>query len=322
MYIHLFFYYFCIMLNLEKHISELLYQYDCVIVPNLGGFVANNIAAQINEETGIFNPPVREIGFNRSLSYNDGLLINHIAKCEGISYEDCQDKILKHVNILKFQMSRGEELKIDNVGILKADTLGNTMFVSNKDHSFSIDSFGLSTFHFNTLEQDIEQKDNTRHLVRQTLHSKSVRQIAASVALIVGLLFVTPNINYQQQQSSFTNLFTGNDIPVLNVPVTIHSNTSEIGVEQATVSKQILETNAPIENNFFIIGGSFKLRKPAEEFVIRMQKKGFENIEILNSNKGRYRVALSAFTNKNDAVVALKEFRNKNGFKSAWLLTK
>jgi hypothetical protein len=34
-------------MKIEQYISELLYKYDCVIVPGLGGFVANYKSATI-----------------------------------------------------------------------------------------------------------------------------------------------------------------------------------------------------------------------------------------------------------------------------------
>ena len=37
--------------SIEKYISELLFQNDCVIVPDFGGFVCNNAPSELNEKT-------------------------------------------------------------------------------------------------------------------------------------------------------------------------------------------------------------------------------------------------------------------------------
>ena len=71
--------------TISKYISELLFLHDCVIIPQFGGFVGNNKSAVLNETTGIITPPSKEILFNLNLQTNDGLLINHISKSEGIS---------------------------------------------------------------------------------------------------------------------------------------------------------------------------------------------------------------------------------------------
>jgi hypothetical protein len=317
------------MLNLEKHISNLLYQYDCVIVPGLGGFVAHKISAYINEKTGVFSPPKREIGFNRSLSHNDGLLINHIAKCEGLSYESCQDKINKHVNILKFQLSKGEVLDIANVGQLKTDANGNIIFISGNEHSFAMDSFGLTTFHFNSLEQINEEKHPSRKLVRRTLHSKSVRQIAASITLIMGLMFVSPDFNYNSQQSNFFNMFKA---------VELNSSAVSLLTEDKEPVEEIIfapepESRTEVEpmpvpvvqitpNKYFIIAGSFKHQHQAEVFIKHLAKKGMTQCEILHENNGRFRVSIAGYQNKNEAALALNDYRKVNGFNTVWLLTK
>ena len=68
------------MMTIANYLKDLLYRYDCVIVPNFGGFITNNTSAQIHRSTHTFYPPSKQVGFNVNLSYNDGLLANYIAK--------------------------------------------------------------------------------------------------------------------------------------------------------------------------------------------------------------------------------------------------
>ena len=51
-------------MNVEKHIGELLYDHNCVIVPDLGGFVANYAPAKIHPTQHTFTPPTKNIVFN------------------------------------------------------------------------------------------------------------------------------------------------------------------------------------------------------------------------------------------------------------------
>ena len=51
-------------MKVEKHISELLYDHDCVIIPELGGFVGNYTPAQIHPVRHTFTPPFKNIIFN------------------------------------------------------------------------------------------------------------------------------------------------------------------------------------------------------------------------------------------------------------------
>ena len=78
---------------IEDYIKDLLYRYDCVIIPNFGGFVTNKISAQIHKDSNTFHPPTKQIGFNVNLIHNDGLLANYIASSENISFDQATSKI-------------------------------------------------------------------------------------------------------------------------------------------------------------------------------------------------------------------------------------
>ncbi|MBU2061164.1 MAG: SPOR domain-containing protein, partial [Bacteroidetes bacterium] len=73
-------------MNIDSYISQLLYRYQCVTVPGLGAFLTETQSAQWIESTNSFFPPKKMISFNTNLKNNDGLLANHIASSEKISY--------------------------------------------------------------------------------------------------------------------------------------------------------------------------------------------------------------------------------------------
>ena len=79
-------------LQLDSHISYLLHEHDCVILPAFGGFVANYHSAKIDPVINLMHPPKKYIVFNKSLQNNDGLLVNDVAACEGISFKKAQKK--------------------------------------------------------------------------------------------------------------------------------------------------------------------------------------------------------------------------------------
>ena len=78
---------------IEKHISALLYRYQCVIVPGFGAFLTETKPASLDADTHTFYPPKKQISFNANLKNNDGLLANHIALQEKISYGEAVRKI-------------------------------------------------------------------------------------------------------------------------------------------------------------------------------------------------------------------------------------
>ena len=69
-------------MKIENYISQLLYRYQCVTIPNFGAFLTEIQSAKINEETNSFYPPTKLVSFNSYLKNNDGLLANQIAQTE------------------------------------------------------------------------------------------------------------------------------------------------------------------------------------------------------------------------------------------------
>ena len=51
-------------MKFDKHIRDLLYRYDCIILPNLGAFVTRNVSSNIDETNSLIKPPQKIISFN------------------------------------------------------------------------------------------------------------------------------------------------------------------------------------------------------------------------------------------------------------------
>ena len=73
---------------ITRHLADLLYHNECVIVPGLGGFIKAYNPARIIHTTHHFFPPSGSIAFNAGLSANDGLLGNYIATAENTTYRE------------------------------------------------------------------------------------------------------------------------------------------------------------------------------------------------------------------------------------------
>lgn len=127
--------------KLIDYLPDLITHFDCVIIPEFGGFVTENASASI--QSGNIQPPKKTILFNPLLNHNDGLLANYIAKKENISYVDALASIKEEVDIWKEQLENGSNIKIPKLGsfYLLNDHL---IFKADADETFLIESFGLS----------------------------------------------------------------------------------------------------------------------------------------------------------------------------------
>src|SRR5690606_40187418 len=95
-------------MQLETYISDLLYRYECVTIPEFGAFLTQRASATIDDATNTFYPPKKTVSFNEQIQKNDGLLAHYIADVEKIPFEVANEKIAKRVNSIKSYL-RSEE---------------------------------------------------------------------------------------------------------------------------------------------------------------------------------------------------------------------
>ncbi len=313
------------MLELEKHIKDLLVLHDCVILPQLGGFVVNTVSSNYNERTGVFTPPARKIVFNHLLSYNDGLLISHISQRLSLNYEEAQEKVQLILNDWLDQLRDYKAIQLNELGSLKLNHEDQIVFTPINEYNISADMFGLSTFHFSSIDEVSKIENPSKHLVRRTVSSKSVRQIAASVAVVFGLLLISPEIKNSGNQATFTGFYTESVSEVSSLKPTTSEEFNatkaiqeEDAIEETTIQEELIEP----ENKYFLIAGSFKTQNQAQQFINKLNRQQINTAEILPINNGRIRVSLEGFTDKQEALNAMQNYRNKNGFSSVWVFTK
>src|SRR5690348_3823265 len=102
-------------MEISRHINELLFDHDCVIVPSLGGFLASSQPASIVMPNRIIYPPYRRIAFNVYLRQNDGLLANHLISIENITYAEAVRKIESFVYSCIETLESGKKVSIAEV---------------------------------------------------------------------------------------------------------------------------------------------------------------------------------------------------------------
>lgn len=132
---------------ITRHIADLLYNHECVIVPGLGGFIKAYRPAQIIHATHEFRAPYGTVAFNAALSGNDGQLANYIASVENISYREALYEIKIWVEKSFDTIKKDGKVVLDGIGELFENTSGNLEFSPSMQLNFNADSFGLPVFY-------------------------------------------------------------------------------------------------------------------------------------------------------------------------------
>ena len=103
---------------IDKYIAELLKTNTRVIVPDFGAFMVKSSPGSTE----------KQVSFNDFLKYNDGLLINHIAKKESIVKEEAQKKVKAFVDDIQKELKANKPFKIADLGYLYKDPRGSVRF--------------------------------------------------------------------------------------------------------------------------------------------------------------------------------------------------
>ena len=184
------------MQTLDKHICELLYEHDCVIVPSLGGFLASNVQAKLNPGQHSILPPRRKIAFNIYLRQNDGLLANHLVEYERLTYPEAIRRIEEYVQDCFSKLDLHRKVIVERVGTIYYDREKHLLFEPFRQTQFRKDSYGLSSVQFLPVERNntgdkIEQQ--RRELMKPRPSIKSARGIISNKKLnykVLGLFAI------------------------------------------------------------------------------------------------------------------------------------
>ncbi len=302
-------------MNLANYISDLLYRYECVIVPKFGGFVTNNKSARIDASNHTLYPPYRQLTFNSHLKNNDGLLANYIASIDNISYE-CA------VNYIQFEIDAwNEKLKFQELNL---NNLGSFNLLDNQLHfepqqtiNYLTSSFGLS----NVMRAEIERETVKAPSVKSVepkiiplVEKKAPNYLKYAAIFVIGLSAIGFGGKYYQ------NHLTEKQV----VEAKKQQNLLEERIENATfvITKPLPALNLEIESqkkDFHVIAGAFRFPENADRKLNQLLEQGYK-ARILGVNKWSLTVvSYGSYATKEEARENLTEIKN-NVAKDSWLL--
>ena len=306
-------------MQLSKAITSLLYQHDCVTIPDFGSFIVKELSAKYVEAENKFYPPGRYISFNPIIKSNDGLLANYISSKKSISYNEALRKI--GLKVIKWKKILSQDtLYIQGIGEFILNDSENLIFTADKNSNFSKESFGLRPLNVQTIRNsELTYNQNTLKKYNSLNNEKKtyslpvpLRNAAIFIFLLAGAYFV--NLNYKE--SVFKNEIEQNKIERENSITRLEKaifNLGEIPALTVNIERKTTE-------NFHIIAGAFSSSINADKLVSGLVNKGYKSTKFPKNKDGLIRVTFGSFNTKEDAVIALRSIRD-NENKYAWILT-
>ena len=222
------------MFSIVEHIEYLTTCHDCVVVPGWGAFIANYNSASYKEAEHALERPHRMIGFNASVSHNDGLLAQSLMRREGLNYKEAMRFIADSVATFRQQLAMDSEVSVGRLGYFRRNQGRFIEFVPFYRGNASDLFFGLANVDIRTvdeLERELavrassDQDERPVAVVAKghNLFSRKAGRIAASIAVLIGLGIVlsTPIIadRDRQDQASLSPTVTAPQPQQLGVTV-------------------------------------------------------------------------------------------------------
>ena len=340
------------MVQLTKYIVQLLYQHDCVIIPDFGGFVAQYKPATLDGVTGFYSPPSKQILFNINLRNNDGLLTNQIAQDQDISFTKATRIIADFVMSVNKQLKEKKTFQFINLGTLFYEN--NALLFKQKSANFLGSSYGLPPINvneFKSAESELIESSKVFDITHKIESNNSKWWVAAA---IVPLLFYSAWIPLKTDLFNNPSNFSYSDLNPFTYSKEVKSTDSfnkpnqndvEISSKATTISNnkiidtEVVENTADPSGNpliinekptyqtaetatpkYHVIVGCFGKQKNSSRLIKKLNKKGYKAYK-LDVHKNLHRVALATYDQKEDAILAQIEIKKEEKM-SSWVLTK
>lgn len=320
------------MIELNRHIEILLLSNDCVIVPDLGGFMAHHVDARYDEQEHLFLPPLRTLGFNPQLKMNDSLLVQSYIEAYDISYPEAYRRIQSEVAELRQHLETEGMFELNGIGVLSINEEGNLLFEPCEAGILTPQLYGLSSFEMMprqvkglTISKKVpELKDENTITIKMSW----LRNIAAAAAAAVAFLMITSPISNSQmpttvQQSAFLSISHAQQDA--QAPDTAEATQQQEAIEEAPIADQAEEqqtaeqVTSEAATRYCIVLASQVSQRNAEDFIARLSKKGFDKAYIIDTKFRR--VVYGSYATEEEASSQLRSLRSQSSiFSESWVM--
>ena len=303
-------------MQLSKAINYLLYTNDCVTVPGFGSFIVNKFSSVYDEKKGKFYPPSKRVSFNPKIKNNDGLLANFISEKETISYEVAVKNIHNEVISWKKKLNT-EPILLDNIGELSYNSDENIIFSPDLDSNHFLGSYGLPSIYYKKQPDLVSTyNESTLKKYNDLKGNSSISRVPDFVKYAAALVIIfstTVFLSNQYEEYNFQNQLI---LEQENRQKTIQRVESAV-FDFGSIPAIELEVKVQV-NKFHIIAGAFGVKSNADKLYKSLLSKGYNPTKLPLNDKGLIPISFDNFSNRKDAVIALRQLQMSEN-KDAWI---
>lgn len=315
-------------MQMEVHIADLLYRYQCVVVPGFGAFLSQIKPASLQRDSNTFHPPYKELSFNARLDTNDGLLVSHIAQIEGASFENTLERVLARSREWKETLATGKALELAGLGVIRLNTEKKMVFEPEGRTNYLMSSFGLGPVIGNpvireTLKEEVaELEERIPFSITPESRQKSGLRPLLKYAAVVFLALATGLSGYTFYERQLANTAVAHEEAQKEVSRKIQEATffDAAPVELPSISLEVTQKNKDLAIHY-VIAGAYRFRENADKRIRQLLDEGYPAHYVGQNPFGLHQVAFASYSDPKEALANLKEIRRRES-PDAWLLSK
>lgn len=306
-------------MQLDQYISDLLYRYECVILPEFGAFLTQYQSAVIHETTHAFYPPKKKLSFNSQLVDNDGLLANYIAQSETITHEEANLKLASYIRQLWDGLHQGETQEFKGIGSFSLNMDNTLQFEPLYTHNYLTSSFGLSSFISPVLTREVYKEQvvtlEEKAVIAITPERRNTGWLKYAAIALIGLSIAGAGYKYVKDVEAH-NLASQEEAKEL-LDAKIQEATFVIDNPLSAITLELIQP----QGKYHVIAGAFRMEENAQKRVTQLRAKGHKARQIGANKYGLHQVVYSSYSNAQEALKELHAMR-KTDNKEAWLFVK
>ncbi len=316
-------------MGVEHYLKELLYRYNCVVIPGFGAFLTQKKSAVVHKASNTLYPPSKTLSFNAQLVSNDGLLVSYMAEAEKTDYESMFVQISEKVATWQKQLKQGERLTFEAVGELWLNQEGKTQFQPSEQENYLTAAFGLSAFTSAPVTREVlkEEVAKMEEKIPFTITPESRIQNTfrpyLKYAAIFLLTLATGATAYRAYQQELDNQQVVRSAAEQQVSKQIQKatffDTAPLELPtlslEATTKEKAFDSAKKIHH---VVAGAFRFKKNAERKIRQLKRSGFNPTYIGTNPFGLHMVTYDSFTDAEAALIALRKIKRTQS-PDAWL---
>lgn len=304
-------------MNIASYIAALLAENDFVVLPGVGAFTSVYEPARLETDRSLL-PPSQRISFLPEVKVNDGILADLLGHRLKIPYSEARRMVDQYAAETLYHLEQEGSAVLEGFGTLFLKE-GAYTFIPDQATDLNPHSFGLKPVSTETSLNGIPSENR-----EYEVQVKTGKRAAFYLLLVVAILAILVLAGYlfmrQDRLSKKSSEIPGRSEVI--VPEDQPENSQEqIQPENQPDTVIIQEDTIPPHPRkalYYSIGGSFKSRENADDYFIKMERKGFQPIH-LGLQKGFYLVALDTFLTVNEAYTAAFSYSRRFPGMDVWI---